>query len=110
MSNIFKTIFNKLSIKNNNPTNDYDIYLQFEKDISKNIILQKIEDDKIENGIKREARRWIEEDNNGHMGIRLIFPFIHSITIYHSETAKYKNANIRELVIIEYNKLKQELC
>ena len=109
MIGIFKKILYTLFTKKYKSV-DYTTYLQFENDISKNIILQQIENDKIKRGIEKEAKRWIEEDKNGYIGIRIMYPFISHITIYHSETAKYKNTDIRELVIIEYNKLKEELC
>ena len=105
MINIFKFLFKKDDI-NYNSYNSYKFERDIDIDINRNIMLQKFENDKIERGIRIEAQRWLEEDTKSKNCIHIMSPFIHSINIYHEETAKYKNCNIRKLIYEEYNNLK----
>lgn len=80
------------------------------------IIMQKLENEKIERGIKNEAQRWLNEYNNAHIigakgyefrnCIHIMRPFVSVIMIYDEETAKYKGCNIQKLVSEEYQRLR----
>lgn len=87
-----------------------------EREYNESVMLQKLENLKIERGIKYEAMRWLNEYNNAPEHIidgksyrNYIFimqPFITSITIYDNNTAKYKNCDIRSLVVEEFRRLR----
>ena len=110
-------IFNAVKAKDKDINLDYYTFmLGIDKDNS--IKMQEIENSRIEKSIKLEARRWLYEYNNAieleingvkfKNCIHIINPFIFATMIYDEETAKYKNANIYELVKLEYNKLIEE--
>ena len=101
-----------------NNYNYFTVKQEIEKERERNhaIMLQKIENDKIERGILNEAMRWLNEYDNtpehiidGKSYKNYIFsmqPFIKSIIIYNNDTAKYKDCDIRSLVVEEFEKLR----
>jgi hypothetical protein len=103
--------------KQSNTFDDGETYYQLiqKRDKENSIRMQKLEDQKIERGIKQEALRWLNEYNNSptiKIGdkefkncIHLMNPFIHAIMIYDEETSKYKNSDIHKLVQEEYQRL-----
>lgn len=96
----------------------YNMIQEREKD--KAIILQKFENKKIEDGIKNEAQRMLNEYNNAptmRIGdnefkncLHVMRPFISGIIIYDVGTAKYKDSNIQELVSEEYERIRSLNC
>ena len=102
--------------KKNNQSNIYEEIEKREKERS--VLLQKVEDEKIERGIKNEALRLLREyndapvikigDRENKIYLPVMNPFIHAIIIYDEETSKYKGKNIKQLVNEEYQRLKQE--
>ena len=91
-----------------------------EREKEKSIMFQKLENEKIERGIKSEAQRWLNNYNNASsikIGnnefkncIHIMRPFISAIMIYDEETAKYKDCDIRKLVSEEYQRLRSLNC
>ncbi len=86
--------------------------------LEQNKKLQEIENNFITAGIKTEAARWLNEYINAptlevnnkkfKAFIPIMRPFISAIMIHDPDTAIYKNADITELVRIEFNKLLEE--
>ena len=112
--NIMKKILKRNRV---NKPNYYDMCIFKDKDLD--IRMQDIENKHIERLIKLEAARWFDDYKNSETitidgeeyrldGIKIMNPFMFTIKIYDEDTAKYKNANIRELVRIEYDKLIDE--
>ena len=101
-----------------NNYNYFTVKQEIEKERERNhaIMLQKIENDKIERGILNEAMRWLNEYHNapeliidGKSYKNYIFimrSFIKSIIIYDNDTAKYKDCDLRSLVVEEFEKLR----
>lgn len=91
-----------------------------EREKERSIMMQKLENEKIERGIKNEAQRWLNEYKNAptiKIGetefkncIHIMRPFISAIMIYDEETAKYKGSDIRKLVSEEYQRLRASNC
>lgn len=77
---------------------------------------QRMFDEKVVRGIKREAERMLQEwinapvlklgDKEFKNCIQTMRPFIYAYEISDEETAKFLNTDISELVCEEYNKLK----
>jgi hypothetical protein len=86
----------------------------------RSIMLQKLENEKIERGIKNEAQRWLNAYDNAptiKIGdsefktcIHIMQPLIYASMIYDEETAKYKGCNIQKLVSEEYLRLRSLNC
>jgi hypothetical protein len=81
---------------------------------------QRMEDEKVERGIKEEANRVLQEwinaptlkfgDKEFKNCILVMKPFIHAYMVHDEETAKFLHKSINDLVREEYNRLKTNYC
>lgn len=121
MIKFIKNLFNSRKQQCNIPDVSGSYYQMIqEREKERSVMMQKLENEKIERGIKREAERWLFEYNNAptiKMGetefkncIHIMRPFISAIMIYDEETAKYKGCNIQKLVSEEYQRLHSLNC
>jgi len=101
IANLFKTKRKRVAIES---IEDY-LTIIHQCDKERNVGLQRLENEKIERGIKAEAMRWIEDDIEGPYRIHIMYPFITAIKIYDEATAKYKDCDIQKLVWNEYKRL-----
>lgn len=80
--------------------------------------LQEMEDYKLTLAIEKEAQLWLSRweraeyikigDQYFKNCIQVLSPLVTSITIHDEMTARYKGANLSELVRKEFDRLKQE--
>lgn len=121
MIKFIQNLFNSRKQQCNIPVVSGSYYQMIqEREKERSIMMQKLENEKIERGIKNEAQRWLNEHNNapivgakGHEFrncIHIMRPFISAIIIYDEETAKYKGCNIQKLVSEEYQRLRSLNC
>ena len=121
MIKFIRNLFNSRGQQCNIPVVSASYYQMIqEREKERSIMMQKLENEKIERGIKNEAQRWVNEYNNSpniKIGetefkncIHIMRPFIPAIMIYDKETAKYKGCNIQKLVSEEYQRLRSLNC
>ena len=122
MIKFIRNLFNSRKQQCNIPDVSGSYYQMIqEREKERSIMMQKLENEKIERGIKREAERWLNEDKYAttiKIGneiievprINIMRPFITAILIYDEETAKYKGCNIQKLVSEEYQRLRSLNC
>jgi hypothetical protein len=121
MIKFIQNLFNSRKQQCNIPVISSSYYQMIQKrEKERSIMMQKLENEKIERGIKNEAQRWLNEYNNAQtikIGdtefkncIHIMRPFIYAIIIHDEETAKYKGCNIQKLVSEEYQRLRSLNC
>ena len=121
MIKFIQNLFNSRKQQCNIPVVSGSYYQMIqEREKERSIMMQNLENEKIERGIINEAQRWLNEYNNAQtikIGdtefkncIHIMRPFICAIMIYDEETAKYKGCNIQKLVSEEYQRLRSLNC
>lgn len=102
--------------KKNKFENTYSYFL-LEKQKLDDKLSQQIEDDKITFAIRRAARELFNEwenapeitigENTFKNCLLIIKPFVDCYNVSDTESARYLNTNINELVMVEFNELKK---